>query len=41
MFVHGMADPIFSAYDTIDYYERLAANNGGIDGHAVLRRACS
>ena len=30
MFVHGLADPIFSAYDTIDYVERLAANHGGM-----------
>ncbi len=25
LFIHGMSDPIFSAFDTIDYYERLAA----------------
>lgn len=31
MFLHGLADPIFSAHDTADYYERLAANHGGID----------
>ncbi|RYY80999.1 MAG: tannase/feruloyl esterase family alpha/beta hydrolase, partial [Comamonadaceae bacterium] len=30
LFVHGMSDPIFSALDTQDYYERLAKNNGGI-----------
>ena len=30
MFVHGMADPIFSANEVVEYYERLAANNGGI-----------
>jgi hypothetical protein len=30
MFVHGLADPIFSANDTADYYERLAANHGGL-----------
>ncbi|CAN7556480.1 DUF6351 family protein [Pseudorhodoferax sp. LjRoot39] len=30
LFIHGMADPIFSAKDTVDYYQRLAANNGGI-----------
>lgn len=30
MFVHGMADPIFSADEVVEYYERLAANNGGI-----------
>jgi len=26
---HGMSDPWFSANDTIGYYERLAADNGG------------
>jgi feruloyl esterase len=30
MFVHGLADPIFSPLDTMDYYNRLAANNGGV-----------
>lgn len=30
MLVHGLADPIFSAHDTVDYYERLVANNGGL-----------
>lgn len=30
MFLHGLADPIFTANDTLDYYQRLAANNGGI-----------
>jgi feruloyl esterase len=30
MFVHGMSDPIFSADEVVEYYERLAANNGGI-----------
>ena len=30
LFIHGMSDPIFSALDTIDYYQRLAANNGGV-----------
>lgn len=25
-----MADPIFSADEVVEYYERLAANNGGI-----------
>ena len=30
LFFHGLADPIFSALDTIDYYNRLAKNNGGI-----------
>jgi len=30
LFIHGMSDPIFSASDTLAYYERLAANNGGL-----------
>jgi len=29
LFIHGMADPIFSAQDTIDYYARLTTQNGG------------
>jgi feruloyl esterase len=28
LFAHGMADPIFSPLDTIDYYQRLSAANG-------------
>lgn len=28
---HGMSDPTFSALDTVDYYNRLAAANGGSD----------
>jgi len=30
LFFHGMSDPIFSPYDTMDYYNRLAKNNGGL-----------
>lgn len=30
LFIHGMSDPIFSALDTLDYYERLASHHGGI-----------
>jgi len=26
---HGMSDPVFSALDTIEWYEKLDANNGG------------
>ena len=26
---HGTADPIFSALESIDYYQRLTRNNGG------------
>jgi feruloyl esterase len=28
MFIHGLADPIFSPYEDIDYYQRLTAQNG-------------
>ena len=28
MFIHGMADPIFSADEMVDYYQRLTAQNG-------------
>jgi len=31
IFFHGMSDPWFSAYDTVDYYERLARDNGGAE----------
>ena len=30
LFIHGMSDPIFSAKDTVAYYEKLASNNGGM-----------
>ena len=30
LFIHGMSDPIFSANDTLAYYDRLSANNGGL-----------
>lgn len=30
LFIHGMSDPIFSADEVLEYYERLAANNGGV-----------
>ena len=29
IFFHGVSDPWFSALDTIDYYERMTAANGG------------
>jgi feruloyl esterase len=29
LFFHGASDPWFSALDTLDYYQRLAAANGG------------
>lgn len=28
MFIHGLADPIFSPHEMIDYYERLSVENG-------------
>ncbi len=31
LFYHGMADPTFSAMDTLDYYERMAEANGGME----------
>ncbi len=31
LFYHGVSDPWFSALDTIDYYERMASANGGMD----------
>jgi hypothetical protein len=39
LFVHGMADPIFSALDTQAYYERLATNNGGLAAVQSFSRA--
>ena len=29
VFYHGMSDPWFSALDTVDYYEKMSAANGG------------
>jgi hypothetical protein len=31
LFWHGVSDPWFSALDTVDYYERLGAANGGAE----------
>ncbi len=31
IFYHGMSDPWFSAFDTLNYYERLTRDNGGPD----------
>ena len=39
LLIHGMADAIFSAKDTVDYYERLAANNGGIEATQSFARS--
>lgn len=38
LFIHGMSDPIFSASDTLAYYDRLAANNGGMDAAQAFAR---
>jgi feruloyl esterase len=35
---HGTADPIFSALDLIDYYQRLARNNGGTEATGAWAR---
>ena len=35
---HGTADPIFSALESIDYYQRLTRNNGGPDATAAWAR---
>lgn len=31
IFFHGLSDPWFSAYDTLGYYQRMAAANGGAE----------
>jgi hypothetical protein len=31
IFYHGTADPVFSSFDTLAYYTRMAADNGGLD----------
>jgi feruloyl esterase len=31
LFFHGLSDPWFSPLDTVDYYQRLGAANGGAD----------
>jgi feruloyl esterase len=31
IFYHGTSDPIFSPFDTLAYYEKMAAANGGSD----------
>ena len=35
---HGTADPIFSALESIDYYQRLTRSNGGPDATAAWAR---
>jgi pimeloyl-ACP methyl ester carboxylesterase len=39
LFIHGMADPIFSAKEMLTYYERLVANNGGLESTKDFARA--
>ncbi len=39
LLIHGMADPIFSATEMLDYYGKLAANNGGVDATQGFARA--
>lgn len=31
VFYHGTSDPIFSPFDTLAYYEKMARDNGGLD----------
>ena len=31
IFYHGTSDPVFSPFDTLAYYEQMAAANGGLD----------
>ena len=38
MIFHGTADPIFSALESIDYYQRLTRNNGGPEATAAWAR---
>jgi feruloyl esterase len=38
LFFHGMSDPWFSAFDTLDYYQRLGKDNGGADKLAQSSR---
>lgn len=41
MFLHRLADSIFSANDAADYYERLAANHGGLANAQSFARGSS
>jgi Tannase and feruloyl esterase len=38
IFYHGMSDPWFSPLDTLDYYQRMAQENGGLDQVATRSR---
>lgn len=35
---HGMADPVFSAYDTINYYNKVVDVNGGLEATQYFAR---
>ena len=35
---HGTADGIFSAFESVDYYQRLSKNNGGTDATKAWAR---
>ena len=39
IFYHGTADPVFSAFDTLDYYTKMADANGGLDSGDERRAA--
>ena len=39
IFYHGNSDPWFSALDTMDYYEKMSAANGGMDSIKSWSRA--
>ena len=38
LFYHGVSDPWFSALDTLDYYEKMSADNGGMEKVAAWSR---
>ena len=38
IFYHGMSDPWFSAFDTLDYYQRLAHGSGGLEKARAFAR---
>jgi feruloyl esterase len=38
LFYHGASDPWFSALDTIDYYQKMSTDNGGMDKAANWSR---
>jgi len=38
MFIHGVADPIFSSNDTVDYFKRVQTTAGGTDKAGAFAR---